>query len=102
MERMFMRKRKRRSFTDEFKQQVVQLYENGKPRADILKEYDLSASVFERWVKQSRTTGSFKEKDNRAEEQNELLAQRKEVQRLKMEIKVSSADLQTAITVIRE
>ncbi|QHZ58401.1 transposase [Brevibacillus sp. NSP2.1] len=97
-----MRKRKRRSFTDEFKQQVVQLYENGKPRADILEEYDLSASVFERWVKQSRTTVSFKEKDNRAEEQNELLAQRKEVQRLKMEIKVSSADLRTAITVIRE
>lgn len=80
-----MGKRERRSFTDEFKRQMVQLYENGKTRADILKEYDLSASAFDRWVKQSRTTGSFKEKDNRTEEQNELLALRKEIQRLKME-----------------
>ncbi|MGV3139851.1 IS3 family transposase [Brevibacillus agri] len=100
-----MQKRERRSFTDEFKQQMVQLYENGKPRADILREYDLSASAFDRWVKQSRTTGSFKEKDNRTEEQNELLALRKEIQRLKMEndiFKASSADLQTKITVIRQ
>lgn len=80
-----MRKRERRAFTDEFKQQMVQLYENGKPRADILREYDLSASAFDRWVKQSRTTGSFKESDNRTAEQNELLALRKENQRLKME-----------------
>lgn len=65
--------------------QMVQLYENGKPRADILKEYDLSASAFDRWVKQSRTTGSFKESDNRTDEQNELLQLRKENQRLKME-----------------
>lgn len=80
-----MAKRERRVFTDEFKQQMVQLYENGKPRADILKEYDLSASAFDRWVKQSRTTGSFKESDNRTDEQNELLQLRKENQRLKME-----------------
>ena len=80
-----MQKRERRSFTDEFKQQMVQLYENGKPRADILREYDLSASTFDRWVKQSRTTGSFKEKDNRTEEEKELIALRKEIQRLKME-----------------
>jgi transposase len=80
-----MGKRERRSFTDEFKRQMVQLYENGKTRADILKEYGLSASAFDRWVKQSRTTGSFKEKDNRTEEQNELLELRKEIQRLKME-----------------
>ncbi|EST52251.1 transposase [Brevibacillus panacihumi W25] len=80
-----MAKRERRTFTDEFKQQMVQLYENGKSRADILREYDLSASAFDRWVKQSRTTGSFTENDNRTDEQNELLQLRKENQRLKME-----------------
>jgi len=80
-----MSKRERRAFTDEFKQQMVQLYENGKPRADILREYDLSASAFDRWVKQSKTTGSFKESENRTDEQNELLQLRKENQRLKME-----------------
>ncbi|NBJ16531.1 MAG: transposase [Dehalobacter sp. 4CP] len=36
-----MTKRKRRSFSGEFKNQMVQLYLNGKPRAEISKEYDI-------------------------------------------------------------
>ena len=36
-----MTKRARRSFTDEFKNQMVQLHLNGKPRSEIVKEYDL-------------------------------------------------------------
>ncbi|GGE00241.1 transposase [Paenibacillus nasutitermitis] len=75
----------RRTFTAEFKKQMVQLYESGKSRANIIKEYDLSASAFDRWITQSQKTGSFKEKNNRTEEENELLALRKENQRLKME-----------------
>nr|WP_028559915.1 IS3 family transposase [Paenibacillus pinihumi] len=75
----------RRTFTAEFKKQMVQLYESGKSRANIVKEYDLSASAFDRWIAQSQKTGSFKEKDNRTEEESELLALRKENQRLKME-----------------
>lgn len=39
-------KRERRTFTDEFKNQMVQLYLNGKRRCDILKEYDLISSAF--------------------------------------------------------
>ena len=35
-----MTKRKRRTFTAEFKQQMVQLYLNGKPRKDIIREYE--------------------------------------------------------------
>jgi transposase len=77
----------RRTFTAEFKKQMVQLYESGKTRANIIKEYDLGASAFDRWIAQSQKTGSFKEKDNRTEEENELelLVLRKENQRLKME-----------------
>lgn len=75
----------RRKFTAEFKKQMVQLYESGKSRANIIREYDLSASAFDRWIAQSQKTGSFKEKDNRTAEENELLALRKENQRLKME-----------------
>lgn len=75
----------RRTFTAEFKKQLIQLYDSGKSRANIIKEYDLSASAFDRWIAQSQKTGSFKEKDNRTEEENELLALRKEIQRLKME-----------------
>lgn len=64
---------------------MVQLYENGKSRAAIVEEYDLTASALDRWIKQATNTGSFKEKDNRSSEENELLAMRKEIQRLKME-----------------
>jgi transposase len=80
-----MTKRERRTFTDEFKSQMVQLYLNGKPRVEIIREYDLSASAFDKWVKQSQSTGSFKESDNRSDEQNELIKLRKENQQLRME-----------------
>ena len=77
--------KQRRIFTTEFKKQMVGLYENGKSRADIVKEYDLTASALDRWIKQAQTSGSFFEKDNRSPEENELIALRRENQRLKME-----------------
>lgn len=80
-----MSRSQRRTFTSEFKKQMVQLYENGKSRTAIVEEYDLTASALDRWIKQAKNTGSFKEKDNRSAEENELLAMRKEIQRLKME-----------------
>ena len=79
------KKRTRRTFTPEFKSQVVRLYESGKPRADIIREYDLTASAFDKWVKQSQSSGSFKEKDNRTPEEEELIKLRQENQRLMME-----------------
>lgn len=80
-----MTRRKRREYTDEFKNQMVQLYLSGKPRLEIIREYDLTKSAFERWVNQSQSTGSFREADNRSAEEKELIQLRKENQRLKME-----------------
>ena len=60
-------KRPRRTYTDEFKNQFVQLYLNGKRKCDIIREYEIAASLLDKWIKQSQTTGSFKEKDNRSE-----------------------------------
>lgn len=74
-------KQVRRTFTSEFKKQMVELYENGKPIAAIVTEYELTASALDRWIKQSKTSGSIKEKDNRSLEET----MRKELQRLKME-----------------
>ncbi|PQV96205.1 IS3 family transposase [Enterococcus faecium] len=65
-----MSKRTRRTFSQEFKQQIVNLYLAGKPRVEIIREYELTASAFDKWVKQSKTSGSFKEKDNLTPEQN--------------------------------
>lgn len=38
-------KRQRRTYTDEFKNQLVQLYLNGKRKCDIIREYDIAASL---------------------------------------------------------
>lgn len=78
-------KRDRRSYTKEFKNQMVQLHQNGKRKSDIAKEYELSPSALDRWIKQSQATGSFREKDNRTPEENELIKLQKENQQLKME-----------------
>ena len=78
-------RRERRTYSEEFKKQLVQLLNAGKPRAEIIREYDLSASAFDRWVQRINSTGSTKERDNRTPEEQEMLRLRKENQRLKME-----------------
>lgn len=78
-------KRPRRTYTDEFKNQLVQLYLNGKRKCDIIREYDIAASLLDKWIKQSQTTGSFKEKDNRSDLEKELIELRKRNKQLEME-----------------
>lgn len=77
--------RKRRTFSKEFKEQIVQLHASGKPRGEIIKEYELTPSAFDKWVRQHKDSGSFEEKDNRTPEQEELIKLRKENQKLAME-----------------
>lgn len=78
-------RRPRRTYSDEFKNQLVQLYLNGKRKCDIVREYDLSSSLLDKWIKQATSTGSFKEKDNRSEEEQELIQLCKKVKQLEME-----------------
>ena len=78
-------RRKPRKYTDEFKQQLVELCRSGKRRCDICREYDIATSLFDKWVKQASNSGSFHEKDNRTPEQEELIRLRKENQQLRME-----------------
>ncbi len=80
-----MTKRVRRTFTEEFKKQIVQLHLSGKPRKDIIREYELTPSSLDKWISQSKTSGSFKEKDNLSPEQKELLELRKRNKLLEME-----------------
>jgi transposase len=80
-----MTKKARRTFTSEFKQQIVQLYLNGKPRKDLIREYDLTPSSLDKWVSQNQGSGSFKEKDNLTPEEQELNKLRKEIKQLQME-----------------
>lgn len=78
----------RTTYSQEFKQQMIDLYNAGKSRKEIINDYEITPSTFDRWVKQSKTTGSFKEADNRTPEQNELIRLRKENKQLQMEVDI--------------
>lgn len=80
-----MEKRPRRTFTEEFKKQMVDLYNAGKSRTEIVQEYELTSSALDRWITRINKTGSTSEKDNRSDEENELIALRKEYKRLLVE-----------------
>ncbi len=80
-----MNRRPKRVFTQEFKMQMVNLYNSGKPASEIIREYDLTPSSLPKWVKQFSNSGSFKEADNLSDEQKKLKQLEKENQQLKME-----------------
>lgn len=77
-----------RKFSEEFKRQIVQMYESGKPASEIYEEYDLCHSTLHRWVKGIRETGSTRAADNRTDEESELIELRRENRRLRMEVDV--------------
>lgn len=77
-----MEKRTRREYTKEFKQQMVSLHASGKPANEIIREYELTASTFHKWVQQFNKIGSFKEVDDRTQE---LIALRRQNKQLLME-----------------
>ena len=79
---------RRRKYTEEFKHQIVELYNSGKPTSEILQEYDLNQSVFYRWVKMINATGSAVIKDNRTPMDEELIKLRKENKQLRMEVDI--------------
>ncbi|WP_412973470.1 IS3 family transposase [Niallia circulans] len=82
----------------------MQLYLNGKPRKDIIREYELTPSSLDKWINQHQTTGSFQEKDNLTPEQKELQELRKRNKQLEMEndiLKQAGADTRTKVNVIK-
>ncbi|WP_424526671.1 IS3 family transposase [Spiroplasma endosymbiont of Glossina fuscipes fuscipes] len=90
-------------YTDEFKKQIVMLYKNGKSNIEIVNEYKISKAVLYQWVKKFENSGSFKAKDNRFVEENELIQLRKENKQLRMEndiFKASSTDNRQKVILI--
>ncbi len=75
----------RHSYTDEFKKQIVALYDSGKRPSDLVREYGISHATIYKWSHEHKNSGSFKAADNRTPEQNELIELRKEIQQLRME-----------------
>ena len=74
-----------KQYAEEFKIKMVELVNAGKPRTEIVREYKMARSVLDKWVKKYNNTGSFKAKDNRTDEENELLRLKAENKQLRME-----------------
>lgn len=55
---------KRKSYTDEFKKQIVALYKNGKQTKDLVNEYGISPAAVYKWSNEYTSSGSFKAADN--------------------------------------
>lgn len=64
--------RQRRTFTPEFKLQMVRLFENGKSKSDIVREYDLTPSALDKWIKHHQNSGSFNAADNLTNDEKEI------------------------------
>ena len=77
-----------RHFTDEFKRQIVGLHDAGKPRREIMEEYDLGKSTLERRIKSINATGSPRAADDRTPEQNGIIEPGRENKRLRMEVDI--------------
>lgn len=77
--------KKRRTFSPEFKLQMVHLFKNGKSRKDIIGEYTLTPSALDKQIKDYDKTGSFKHHDNLSEDEKDLKRLRKENKQLRME-----------------
>src|SRR5690554_1080270 len=78
-------RREKRSYTDEFKHQIIMLYQNGKTKSELIREYDLTPSALHKWIKNFDQSGSFKQKDNFSLEEKRLIELEKQNKQLKME-----------------
>lgn len=78
-------RRKKRTFSEEFKCQMVSLYNLGKSHSEICREYDLTDSALWKWIRRINTSGSSKVADNRTEAEKQLIVLVKENKRLRME-----------------
>jgi transposase-like protein len=82
-----MAKRKKRTFTREFKADAVKLCLNGdRPITQVAKDLDLTESALRAWVAQARATASPQSSESlTSAEREELLQLRREIKRLQME-----------------
>lgn len=57
-------------------------------RSALIKEYDLTPSTFDKWVKQAKTKGFFKSVDNLTDEQRELITLWKRNKELEIQLDI--------------
>ncbi len=78
--------RKRNTYTKEFKQQIISLIQGGKPRKEVLEEYNLGTSTLDRWIREYRNPSNASNPEIKlTKEQIEIAKLKKELAQMQME-----------------
>ena len=76
----------KRYYEENFKKQIVNIYNQGNHTyRELSEQYDIAPSTMRQWVMRYNNTKSFNAEDNRTEEENEIIELRKKVKQLEME-----------------
>ena len=78
-----------RRFSEGFKRQIVQPYDDGKPAGEIRAEYDIGSPAPRRWARAIHENGSTKAAGNRTPGQQRTLELERENEQPRMEADVS-------------
>ena len=83
-------RRPRRSFTPEFKAEIVELCQrDDRSIGQVARDFDLTETAVREWVKQAeRDTGTSTDDELTSDEQAELAALRRENRRLKEDVEI--------------
>ena len=90
MESMGKKPRRRRSFTVEFKAEIVELCERGdRSVGQVARDFDLTETAVREWVKQAeRDAGTRHDDGLTTEERRELSELRRENRRLREDVEI--------------
>src|ERR1700726_2522067 len=90
MESMGKKPRRRRSFTPEFKAEIVELCQRGdRSTGQVARDFDLTETAVREWVKQAgRDTGMLSDGGLASAERKELSELRRENRRLREDVEI--------------
>src|SRR5690348_9083731 len=89
MESMGKKPRRRRSFTAQFKAEIVELCQRGdRSVGQIAKDFDLTETAVREWVKQAELDAGARSDGLTSDERDELAALRRENRRLREDVEI--------------
>ena len=74
-----------RRYTEDFKKQIIGLKTAGRSTSELMREYDLTKTSINTWMRQYTNSGKFGVVENLSENEKELRVLRKENKQLRME-----------------
>jgi transposase len=77
----------KKTYTNEFKEQIIELYLSGVPQHELMKQFKLSKSTIRDWRRQYTERGSFVKEEKLSPETQELKKLRNDLKRLDKENK---------------